>query len=58
MYRKDMLRNWTSPHLLDYGWYLDYPKENTPPLEFKIQEKHEPRFLQGLGDLEPWRRRQ
>jgi hypothetical protein len=39
---KDMLRDWTSPHLLDYGWYLDYLKENTLPSKF---EKHEPRFL-------------
>jgi hypothetical protein len=28
MYKKDMLRDWSSPHLLDCGWYLDYPKEN------------------------------
>jgi hypothetical protein len=49
---KDMLRDWSSPHLLDCGWYLDFSKENTPSLEFKIQEKHEPRFFQGLGALE------
>jgi hypothetical protein len=24
MYRKDMLRDWTFPHLLDCGWYLDW----------------------------------
>jgi hypothetical protein len=52
MYKKYMLRDWTSPHLLDCGWYLDYPKENTPPSEFEIHEKHEPIFLQGLGALE------
>jgi hypothetical protein len=52
MYMKDMLRDWSSPHLLDCGWYLDFLKENIPSLEFKIQEKHEPRFFQGLGALE------
>ncbi len=52
MYMKDMLRNWTFPHLLDCGWYLDCLKENTPPLKFEIWEKHE------LKDLELWRRKQ
>jgi hypothetical protein len=37
---------------LDYGWYFECLKENTPPSKFKIQEKHELRFLQGLGTLE------
>jgi hypothetical protein len=27
-------------------------KDKTPPSKFEIQEKHEPRFLQGLGTLE------
>jgi hypothetical protein len=49
MYRKDMLRDWSSPHLLDCGWYLDYPNENTLSLEFGIRDKHEPRFLQGVS---------
>jgi hypothetical protein len=52
MYRKGMLKDWSSPHLLLCGWYLDYLKENTPPLEFEIQEKYEPAFLQDLGTLE------
>jgi hypothetical protein len=51
MYRKDMLRDWSSPHLLDYDWYLDCPKENTLPSKFKIQEKYEPEFLQGFWCL-------
>ncbi len=52
MYRKDMLKDWSSPHLLDYGSYLDCLKENIPPLKFETREKHEPRFLQGVGALE------
>jgi hypothetical protein len=52
MYKKNMLRDWSSPHLLDYGWYIDCPKENTLPSKFKIQEKYELAFFQGLGALE------
>jgi hypothetical protein len=52
MYMKDRLRDRTSAHLLDCAWYLDCPKENAPTSKFKIQEKHETKFLQGLGALE------
>jgi hypothetical protein len=52
MYTKDMFKDWSSPHLLDCGWCLDCPKENTISLEFKIQKKHELGFFQGLGALE------
>jgi hypothetical protein len=45
MYKKDMFRDWISPHFLYYGWYLNCPKENIIPLEFEIQEKHELKFL-------------
>jgi hypothetical protein len=51
MYRKDMLKDWNFPHLLDCGWYLDCPNEITPPLEFEIWDKYEHAFLQGLGAL-------
>ncbi len=47
-----MLRDWSSPHLLDCGWDLDYPNENTLSLEFGIRDKHEPGFLQGVRALE------
>jgi hypothetical protein len=52
MYKKDMLRDLTPPHFLDCGWYLDFLKENIFPSKFEIREKHESRFLQGLGALE------
>ncbi len=52
MYMKDVLRDWSSPHLLDYGWYLNCLNVNTPPSKFEIWEKYEPTFLQGLGALE------
>jgi hypothetical protein len=52
MYKKDILKDWSSPHLLDYGWYLDYPKENILPSKFKIRKKYELEFLQGLGAIQ------
>jgi hypothetical protein len=52
MYMKDILKDWTSPHLLDCGWYIDYRKENIPPSKFKIWEKPKLRFLQGFETLE------
>jgi hypothetical protein len=45
MYRKDMLRDWSYPHLMDCGWYIDCLKDITFSLNFEIQEKHEPRFF-------------
>ncbi len=50
MYRKDMSRDWNSPHFLDCGWYIDYLKENTPS-KFEIQKKHESRFVLGSWSL-------
>lgn len=47
-----MLRDWSTPHLLNYGWYLECSKENTLPSKFEIWEKYEFEFLQGLGALE------
>jgi hypothetical protein len=52
MYRKDMLRNWSSPHLLLCGWYFDCSKENNFPSKFEIRKKYEPTFLHNLGALE------
>ncbi len=45
MYRKDMLKDWISSHLLDCGWYIDYRKENIPPSKFEIREKHELKYF-------------
>jgi hypothetical protein len=52
IYRKDLLRDWSTPLLLNYGWYLDCSKENTLSSKFEIWEKYEFEFLQGLGALE------
>jgi hypothetical protein len=39
MYRKDLFKDWSSFHIVDYGWYLDCPKDNTLALEFSLSEK-------------------
>jgi hypothetical protein len=41
MYHKEFFKDWSSLHLIDYGWYLDYPKENTPASKFSLREKNE-----------------
>jgi hypothetical protein len=41
MYRKDLLKEWSSGHLASYGWYLDYPANNTLKLECRLKEKFE-----------------
>jgi hypothetical protein len=35
MYMENMLKDWSSPHLLDCGWYFSCSKENTPSSKFK-----------------------
>ncbi len=46
-----MLRDWTFAHLSDCVQYLDCSKENIPTLEMEIWERHELKFLEGLGAL-------
>jgi hypothetical protein len=51
MYMKDILKDWTSTHLSDSTWYLDYLKDNIFPSEFKIWEKHELNFFLRIWNL-------
>jgi hypothetical protein len=41
MYRKDLLKEWSSGHLASCGWYLNCPANNTPKLEHGLREKFE-----------------
>ncbi len=41
MFHKELLNDWLSLHLLDCGWYLDYPKDYTPALEIALRERIE-----------------
>lgn len=44
MFRKDLFKDWTSSHLVDYGWYFDSPKEGTLAFEIYLQEWNELSF--------------
>jgi hypothetical protein len=39
MFHKDLLKDWLSSHLLDYGWYLECPKDCSPSSEIALCEK-------------------
>jgi hypothetical protein len=39
MYRKDLLKEWSSGHLASYGWYLNYLVDSTPESEHRLREK-------------------
>jgi hypothetical protein len=41
MYRKDLLKEWSSCHLASYRWYLNCPVNNTFKSEHGLREKFE-----------------
>jgi hypothetical protein len=51
MFKKDLLKNWLASHLLQYGWYLDYPKDNTPTLEMPLRENIKSYFMETLANF-------
>jgi hypothetical protein len=48
MYRKDLLKEWSSGHLASCGWYLDCPTNNTLKLEHRLRGKFEGTHLDKL----------
>ncbi len=48
MYRKDLLKDWSCPHLTKCGWYLDCPKDGTSSLEVSLCESFELGFTRRL----------
>jgi hypothetical protein len=48
MFHKDLFKDWLSSHFLDCGWYLECPKDCTPPLKIFLHEKIGLRFQSGL----------
>jgi hypothetical protein len=48
MFCKDLLKDWSSSHLVHYGWYMDYPKDNTPSYKILFQKRNEPRFQKAI----------
>lgn len=45
MYRKDLLKEWSSGHLASYRWYLDCRVDNTLKLKCGLREKFEDAHL-------------
>ncbi len=41
MYRKDLLKDWSSAHLTKCEWYFDYLKDYTPSFEVSLCESFE-----------------
>jgi hypothetical protein len=52
MYQKDLFRDWTSSHLHDYTWYMNCPKDNTPPFEKEFWKKIDVSYLKRLASSE------
>jgi hypothetical protein len=52
MFCKDLLKDWPTSHLLDYGWYFDYFKDCTPTSKISFCEINEPRFQYILHPLQ------
>jgi hypothetical protein len=48
MFHKNLFKDWSSSHLLDYGWYLDYPKDYTPQSKFAFYKRIDPSFQSKL----------
>jgi hypothetical protein len=44
MYKKDLLKEWSSLHFIECSRYLDYLKDCTPSLKVSLHESFEPRF--------------
>jgi hypothetical protein len=45
MYKKDLLKEWSSGHLTSYRWYLDYLADNTLKSECGLRELFEDAHL-------------
>ncbi len=46
MYQKDLLKDWSSPHLTECGWYLDCCMNHTSSFEVSPCESLEPGFTE------------
>lgn len=52
MYIKKLLKNWTSSHLWDCPWYLDFPKDNISPYKWEFQKKLDLSYVERLASFE------
>jgi len=52
MYKKKLLKNWTSSHLWDCPWYLDFPKDNIFPYKWEFRKKLDLSYVECLASFE------
>lgn len=50
MYHKDLLKDWSTIHLKQCGWYLDCPKDSTPTSKVSFQMNFELVFAEQVMD--------
>jgi hypothetical protein len=48
MFCKDLFKDWLPNHLEGCGWYLECPKDCTPPSKVVLKESHELDFQEKL----------
>ncbi len=48
MFHKDLFKDWSSSHFVDYGRYLDCPKHSTSSFKILLQERNEPSFQEAI----------
>jgi len=46
MYRKDLIKDWFSPHLIGYDWYVDCPNDCIPSSKASLRENFEHGFIE------------
>jgi hypothetical protein len=40
--------DWSFSHVVDFGYYLDCPKDNTPSSKILLQKNNDPSFQQAI----------
>ncbi len=48
MFHKYPLKDWSFRHLVDYGWYLDCPKDNIPSSKILFRKRNDHGFQQPI----------
>jgi hypothetical protein len=51
MYHKDLFKDSSPYHLEDYGWYIDYLRDNNPPFEVMFKESRELSFQEKFASF-------
>lgn len=51
MFHKILLKEWLPSHILECGWYLDCPKNNTPSSKIPLKENLELALMENLANF-------